>query len=76
MKESYRKEIANHPDLESCVCSRKAADQALAGAQAGGVGFMRQKKKLTNRHFYVAHPGAISPGRTNISLVLWRGYGL
>ena len=37
MKESYRKGIANHPDPESCVCRRKAAGEALTGAQAGRV---------------------------------------
>ena len=35
MKESYRKGIADHRDPESCVCSRKAAGEALTGAQAG-----------------------------------------
>ena len=37
MKESYRKGVANHPDPESCVASRKAAIEALTGAQAGRV---------------------------------------
>ena len=37
MKESYRKGVANHPDPESCVTNRKAAREALAGAQAGRV---------------------------------------
>jgi hypothetical protein len=37
MKESYRKGIANHPDPESCVASRKAATEALTGAHAGRV---------------------------------------
>ena len=37
MKESYRKGIANHPDPESCVRRRKAAGEALTGAQAGRV---------------------------------------
>ena len=31
-KESNRKGIANHPDPESCECSRKAAGEALTGA--------------------------------------------
>ena len=35
MKESYRKGVAVHPDPESCVCRRKAAGEALTGAQAG-----------------------------------------
>ena len=33
MKESYRKGIANHPNPESCVRRRKAACEALKGAQ-------------------------------------------
>ena len=37
MQESYRKGIANHPDPESCVCRRKAAGEALTGAQAGRI---------------------------------------
>ena len=37
MKESYRKGVANHPDPESCVGSRKAAGEALTGAHAGRV---------------------------------------
>ena len=37
MKESYREGPANHPDLESCVASRKAAIEALTGAPAGRV---------------------------------------
>ena len=37
MKESYRKEVANHPDLESCMASRKAAIEALTEAHAGRV---------------------------------------
>jgi hypothetical protein len=32
MEESYRKGLANHPDPESCVASRKAAIEALTGA--------------------------------------------
>src|ERR1700726_3557232 len=35
MKESYRKGVANHPDPESCVASRKATIEALTGAHAG-----------------------------------------
>jgi len=35
MKESYRKGVANHPDLESCAGRRKAAGEALTEAQAG-----------------------------------------
>src|ERR1035437_821767 len=35
MKESYRKGVANHPDPESCLASRKAAIEALTGAHAG-----------------------------------------
>jgi hypothetical protein len=35
MKESYGKGIANHPDPESCAGRRKAAGEALTGAQAG-----------------------------------------
>src|SRR5215469_17963470 len=37
MKESYGKGVANHPDPESCVAGRKAAIEALTGAQAGRV---------------------------------------
>ena len=37
MKESHRKGLANHPDPESCGGSRKAAGEALTGAQAGRV---------------------------------------
>jgi hypothetical protein len=37
MKESYRKGVANHPDPESCECRRKAAGEALTGAQAGRI---------------------------------------
>jgi hypothetical protein len=37
MKESHRKRVASHPDPESCVGSRKAADEALTGAHAGWV---------------------------------------
>jgi len=35
MKESHRKGVANHPDPESCVASRKATIEALTGAHAG-----------------------------------------
>src|SRR5690242_124924 len=37
MKESHGKGVANHPDPESCVASRKAAIEALTGAPAGRV---------------------------------------
>ena len=37
MKESHRKGVANHPDPESCVASRKTAIEALTGAHAGWV---------------------------------------
>jgi hypothetical protein len=37
MKESYREGLANHPDPESCVSSRKASIEALTGAPAGRV---------------------------------------
>ena len=37
MKESCREGLANHPDPESCVASRKAAMEALTGAPAGRV---------------------------------------
>src|SRR5712692_11325540 len=37
MKESYREGLANHPDPESCMVSRKAAIEALTGAPAGRV---------------------------------------
>ena len=37
MKESYRKGVANRPDPESCVASRKATIEALTGAHAGWV---------------------------------------
>jgi hypothetical protein len=32
MKESRRKGVANHPDSESCVASRKTGREALTGA--------------------------------------------
>ena len=37
MKESYRKGVASHPDLESCVGRRKAAGEALTEAQTGRI---------------------------------------
>jgi hypothetical protein len=37
MEKSYRKGVANHPGPESCVASREAAIEALAGAHAGRV---------------------------------------
>ena len=37
MKESYREGVANHPDPESCEGGRKAALEALTGAQVGRV---------------------------------------
>ena len=37
MRESHRKGVASHPDLESCVSSRKAAIEALTEAHAGRV---------------------------------------
>ena len=35
MKELYRKGVANHPGLESCICTCKGADEALTGGYAG-----------------------------------------
>jgi RNA-directed DNA polymerase len=35
MKESHRKDLASHPDPESCAGSRKADGEALTGAHAG-----------------------------------------
>lgn len=35
MKESHRKDPANHPDPESCVGGREASGEALTGAHAG-----------------------------------------
>src|SRR5262249_19822972 len=35
MKESYGKDLASHPDPESCVGGRKGAGEALTGAHAG-----------------------------------------
>ena len=35
MKESYGKDLASHPDPESCVGARKGAGEALTGAHAG-----------------------------------------
>jgi RNA-directed DNA polymerase len=35
MKESHRKDLASHPDPESCGGGRKAAGEALTGAHAG-----------------------------------------
>ncbi len=37
MKESYRKELAAHPDPESCGVVRKDNHKALTGADAGEV---------------------------------------
>ena len=37
MKVSHRKGLATHPDPESCMAGRKAAIEALTGAQAGRV---------------------------------------
>src|ERR1035437_6259862 len=37
MKESYRKDLVNHPGPESCVTSREAAIEALTGGDAGWV---------------------------------------
>jgi hypothetical protein len=38
MQESHRKDLANHPDPESCVVrGRKATIEALTGAHAGRV---------------------------------------
>jgi hypothetical protein len=37
MKEPYREGVANHPDPESCVVSRKVGHEALTGAQVGWV---------------------------------------
>jgi len=35
MKESHRKDLASHPDPESCDSDRKATGEALTGAHAG-----------------------------------------
>jgi RNA-directed DNA polymerase len=35
MQESHRKDLASHPDPESCAGSRKALGEALTGAHAG-----------------------------------------
>ena len=35
MKESYGKDLASHPDPESCVGGREDAGEALTGAHAG-----------------------------------------
>jgi len=37
MKVSYDEDLANHIGPESCVCSRKAAGEALTGESAGQV---------------------------------------
>lgn len=37
MKESYMEGVAHHRDPESCVVSREAEGEALAGADAGSV---------------------------------------
>jgi hypothetical protein len=37
MKVSYDEDLANHVGLESCVCRRKAAGEALTGGRAGQV---------------------------------------
>jgi RNA-directed DNA polymerase len=35
MKELHRKDLANHPDPESCICIRKNVGEALTGEYAG-----------------------------------------
>ena len=35
MKESHGKDLASHPDPESCAGGRKVAGEALTGAHAG-----------------------------------------
>ena len=37
MKESYTEGAVGHGDLESCVCVRKSAGEALTEASMGGV---------------------------------------
>ena len=54
MKESYRKGIANHPDLESCVVSREAAIEALTEAHVGRVSSVRLNLEQ-NQLVYVWH---------------------
>ena len=55
MKESYRKGVANHPDPESCVASRKAAVEALTGAHAGqGIELRNQSRPGCRRRSAMA----------------------
>jgi hypothetical protein len=35
MEESHGKDLASHPDPESCACGREAPGEALTGAHAG-----------------------------------------
>jgi RNA-directed DNA polymerase len=37
MRESYREGLANYPDPESCVATRKGRSEALTGVRAGQV---------------------------------------
>jgi len=46
MKVSYDEDLANHIDPESCVCSRKAAGEALTGESAGQV--LSRESRLTS----------------------------
>ena len=50
MKESYRKDLAGHPDPESCGGGRKAGAEALTGAHAG------QPLSCEIKHFGVPTP--------------------
>jgi hypothetical protein len=54
MKEPYGEGLASHTGSESCACSCKAADEALTGAQAGGV-FSREM--LLNQRADAVHDG-------------------
>ena len=59
MKESCRKDIASHPDPESCRCrSRKADREALTGAQAG------QDTELRNHQSRKPTPWTDAEGET------------
>ena len=50
MKESYRKDLAGHPDPESCGGGREAGAEALTGAHAG------QPLSCEIKHFGVPTP--------------------
>jgi len=50
MQESYRKGIAIHPGLESCVCRREAVGEAYTEASVGRVSFEVTTNTMRFRH--------------------------